>query len=447
MSDTTTPTSEAGVKENQEAPIAVPDPQATTVVEVPMGPEDDTVTLKEVPATPARGITRALGLQDFVGEGTRITEKQIFDAARRIGVEPELLLAFTKVESPKGPYLPDGRPTILFEAHVFSRNTKPAHKYDDSHPTISSRTWNAALYGKGGTNQYTRLMKAMALDPRAALMACSWGSWQVLGENYEQLGFKTVQDLVLFCVQSEVNQFEVFLRFVKTKKGLLAALQSRDYDEIAYLYNGSGYRKNKYDEKIEAEYNALTSNVLRRGSQGTKVVTLQKLLNLHGATPAIKVDGWFGAATDAAVRDLQSKWGLVIDGVVGPETFERLAAERLPTPDENPLLSKRILGAAVTGTVGAGAVAEGASSLQQATQAAREVATLDRLKELNETTAVTKEVIGTARDAAQHVVGAHEGTSAMLILVGVIVIAIACFFAWTKYIDHKKEVKKAEGAQ
>jgi peptidoglycan hydrolase-like protein with peptidoglycan-binding domain len=448
---TPSPVDARGIEENRDDPILVPDPKDT--IEVPVGGPvegDDGEVLPpdtvELPVAPVEGITRPLALDDFIGTGSRIKEIQIINAARELGIEPELLLAFTKVEAPKGPYLPDGRPTMLFEAHVFSRNTKPAHKFDKSHPMISSKSWNPALYGKGGANQYARLMKAMALDARAALMACSWGSWQVLGENYSILGFKTVQDMVLFCVESEANQFEVFLRFVKTKKGLLAALRSKDFDTIAYLYNGSGYRKNAYDDKIEAEYKNLTSNFLRRGSQGPKVVTLQKLLNTHGADPQIKVDGWFGVATDAAVRALQSRWGIVIDGVVGPETYERLASERIPTPDENPLTSKRAIGAAATAATGVAAVTEGISSIQRASEAAKEVATLERLRELQETTTVTKEVIGTAKDAAERVVGVQADTSIVLIIVGVVVIGIAMFFAWTKYVDQMKAKKKADGA-
>jgi hypothetical protein len=412
--------------------IEVPDPKATVAVPTADGETTD------IPLVPAQGVSRALLPEDFVSEDLRrVNEERIIEAARQLKIEPELLLAFTKVESPKGPYLPDGRPNILFEAHVFSRNTSPAHKFDDTHPSISSRSWNRSLYGKGGANQYTRLFKAMALDPRAALMACSWGSWQVLGENYAHLGFKTVQDFVLFCVASEANQFEVFLREVKYKKGLLRALQQKDFDDIAYLYNGAGYRANKYDEKIQAEYEALTSNVLRRGSQGPKVVSLQKMLNLHGASPAVAVDGWFGAATDAAVRDLQSRWGVTIDGVVGPETYERLATERLED-EGNPWLSKRAAGVAVTVTTGGAAIGQGISDLGKAAGALKEVATLDRLKELQDTTTVTREVVGTAKDAAEHVVGVQQGTSMTLIFVGVVIIAIAAFFAWTKYYDNRK---------
>ena len=55
--------------------------------------------------------------------------------------------------------------------------------------------------------------------------------------------------------------------------------------------------------------------MLKLGSHGAPVRTLQALLNADGAR--ISVDGWFGPATLAAVRDAQRRYGLVIDGTGG----------------------------------------------------------------------------------------------------------------------------------
>jgi hypothetical protein len=104
----------------------------------------------------------------------------------------------------------------------------------------------------------------------------------------------------------------------------------------------------------------------------------------------------------------------------------------------NPWLSKRAAGVAVTVTTGGAAIGQGISDLGKAAGALKEVATLDRLKELQDTTTVTREVVGTAKDAAEHVVGVQQGTSMALIFVGIVIIAIAAFFAWTKYYDNRK---------
>jgi len=52
------------------------------------------------------------------------------------------------------------------------------------------------------------------------------------------------------------------------------------------------------------------------------VKSLQYLLNAHGAQLA--VDGLFGSHTDAAVRAFQGSHGLVVDGVVGEQTWSKL---------------------------------------------------------------------------------------------------------------------------
>lgn len=56
---------------------------------------------------------------------------------------------------------------------------------------------------------------------------------------------------------------------------------------------------------------------LRRGSQGSEVKRLQKLLG-------IAQDGIFGAYTERAVKELQLKHGLSADGVVGTKTWALL---------------------------------------------------------------------------------------------------------------------------
>ncbi len=61
---------------------------------------------------------------------------------------------------------------------------------------------------------------------------------------------------------------------------------------------------------------------VKRGSKGTDVETVQKLLNKHGY--GLVVDGDFGGGTHKAVVDFQEKKGLVVDGKVGDNTFAEL---------------------------------------------------------------------------------------------------------------------------
>ena len=62
--------------------------------------------------------------------------------------------------------------------------------------------------------------------------------------------------------------------------------------------------------------------VLRKGSKGVYVEVLQKKLNDAGYNLA--VDGDFGNKTLEAVKDYQKVNGLVVDGIVGVKTWEKL---------------------------------------------------------------------------------------------------------------------------
>lgn len=61
---------------------------------------------------------------------------------------------------------------------------------------------------------------------------------------------------------------------------------------------------------------------LRFGNSGLAVRALQRLLIAKGY--AIRVDGNFGALTETAVKAFQDQRNLVVDGVVGPNTWYSL---------------------------------------------------------------------------------------------------------------------------
>lgn len=61
---------------------------------------------------------------------------------------------------------------------------------------------------------------------------------------------------------------------------------------------------------------------LRKGAKGESVELLQELLNVKGYQ--VKVDCDFGPLTELAVKEFQKANGLVVDGVVGPLTWEKL---------------------------------------------------------------------------------------------------------------------------
>lgn len=262
----------------------------------------------------------------FSGPGTRIGPEDLSAAARRLAVPLPRIVAVVLVETGGAAgFLMDGtrRPRILFEAHIFSKHT--GHAFDDSHPDISSAVWNRALY-IGGAGEYGRLAKAVTLDREAALKAASWGLFQVLGENWEWLGYPSVEDFVAAQVAGEAGQLDAFVRFVE-KRGLAQSLRDGDYDYFASRYNGTGYRQNDYAGKMRrAEQTALnlgTDGILRAGARGTAVKRLQTRLVFLGWRQ-ILVDGVYGRITEIAVQQFQDQHGLEADGIAGPRTLAAL---------------------------------------------------------------------------------------------------------------------------
>lgn len=183
-----------------------------------------------------------------------LTDADFALAAKELGVGVNIIKAVRKVEAPRGPFDDKGRPSILYEKHVFSRNTKPAHAYDGAHPKLSARQWQPGTYGAFSV-QYDKLAEACALDPDAAFKACSWGAFQVLGENAEDLGYASAFDMAAALAKDEAAHLDCFVRFVKRNKLVDALRQCRAGDPASCVpfvkaYNGKGYAANNYHVKL-----------------------------------------------------------------------------------------------------------------------------------------------------------------------------------------------------
>ena len=70
-------------------------------------------------------------------------------------------------------------------------------------------------------------------------------------------------------------------------------------------------------------------NQIQYGAKGSDVKRLQEILNNSGY--GLDVDGEFGAKTQAAVRDYQSKNKLAVDGIVGTNTWNSLLGSSTKT--------------------------------------------------------------------------------------------------------------------
>ena len=109
--------------------------------------------------------------------------------------------------------------------------------------------------------------------------------------------------------------------------GVVKTIEGNKGDEVRRCsYSTSspsiiGYGRPRFD-LITGTVTAADMPLIKRGSTGSAVLQLQKLLNTLGYK--LEEDGSFGPATDAAVKAYQKAHGLEVDGEVGSMTWGAL---------------------------------------------------------------------------------------------------------------------------
>lgn len=181
-------------------------------------------------------------------ENKLLTQVDFERAAARLKCEIACVKAVAEIESKGDGFYPNGFPTILFERHVFRKYTEG--KYNRSHPHLSGPAGN---YGAEGQHQINKFYEAYALNPKAAVMACSWGKFQVMGFNYAVCEYDSVADFFEAMKESEGKHLEAFIGYV-IGNNLADELRNKKWAAFARGYNGEGYAKNKYDVKLAAAY-------------------------------------------------------------------------------------------------------------------------------------------------------------------------------------------------
>jgi hypothetical protein len=196
-----------------------------------------------------------------------LSEKDLNDFAQQNGLELAAVKAVNEVESRGKGFLAFGKPVILFEGHVFwrqleKRGINPNEFLTEHTKDILYEKWTRKFY-KGGTGEYHRLEKAAGLSDLpevrdAAYCSASWGSFQIMGYHFKKLGYDSVDEFVSAMNKHEREHLNAFGKFVATRsfsgKKLRDWLKEKNWEKFANGYNGSGYKKNKYDSKLETAY-------------------------------------------------------------------------------------------------------------------------------------------------------------------------------------------------
>lgn len=242
-------------------------------------------------------------MEPWTGAARPSTIADMNRAAARLGCDLAAIRAIWEVEASGREFVGNALP-MRFEPH---------------HMPGSRMTWRQSLAMSPAARK-AAFDAAFAKNPEAALRATSFGAPQIMGFNHAAAGFPTAESMVKAMAESGAAQIDAFVNLV-TKWGLDRHIRAHDWYKFAVGYNGSG-QPDSYAKKIEAAYRKHSGGigspvVLRFGAQGEAVKVLQTKLGLE-------IDGIFGRDTEAAVKSYQRSAGLVADGIVGFKTWKAL---------------------------------------------------------------------------------------------------------------------------
>jgi N-acetylmuramidase/Putative peptidoglycan binding domain len=266
---------------------------------------------------------------------TQNVVKQIERIAKRLKVEPAALLAVAEVESAgvatwnvRGKSLP----AIRFEGHYFYRLLKGKQRAAAVAAGLANPKAGAVKNPSSYSARYALLERATDINMAAAYESTSWGLGQVMGAHWKKLGFTSAAALVAMANSGIAGQVEIMARYIE-KFGLKDELRAKDWAAFAKAYNGSGYRKNRYDTKMAKSYrrwvkghanDASTPTEAPSEGKDSPVMDIQKNLKKLGYYKGA-LDGVSGPRTKAAIKAFQKANGLVADGIYGPMTDEAIS--------------------------------------------------------------------------------------------------------------------------
>lgn len=188
-----------------------------------------------------------------------LTLSAIESAAKVLKVDSASVATIAQVESAGSGFFSCGRPAILFERHIFFRQIakiNQAHAEDlaEKYPNICNKQPGGYC---GGSNEYSRYKQAASIDCDAAIEACSWGMFQIMGMHWQHLGFDSPNQYKQLMMDSESEHLNALVKFIKADSKLHDALKKRKWAEFAKRYNGPNYKINQYDIKLARTYEGL----------------------------------------------------------------------------------------------------------------------------------------------------------------------------------------------
>lgn len=266
----------------------------------------------------------------FFGTGKRLSPADYREIADSFGLTEVHLRTVVAVETDGSGFDKQKRPDILFERHRFYRELKntPDKQRRAVKMGIAYPSWGEKPYPRSADGVWAEFEKAAALDLDAAIRSTSWGLGQIMGDEFDEAGYTSPQAMVESFCESEYNQLVGMCKLIVHRRLDNVLKRFPDINAcraFAKTYNGAGYAKNNYHNKLQQAYIMWDKRVqkgmpmeedgtLRMGSKGTRVKALQEKLNELGYH--CRADGVFGSRTRDMVLAWQADNSAKLDGTM-----------------------------------------------------------------------------------------------------------------------------------
>lgn len=199
---------------------------------------------------------------------------------------------------------------------------KAVHAFVDDTAVCQHLPWNHRAWHCGDAGNNTHI----------AFEICEPKHWKTDGEYFEKAYKNAVELTAFLCKEYGLPATAVISHKEGHQKGIAS-----NHGDPEHWFKYFGYSMEDFRRDVAKSLNGeevavcpYTQNpLLQSGDTGAQVVRLQGLLNLAKQRLSLSFakllpDGIFGAKTLWAVKDFQIARGLVVDGVVGPKTWQAL---------------------------------------------------------------------------------------------------------------------------
>lgn len=255
-------------------------------------------------------------------QGKKLTDYDLPRIGHLIGVGEDEIHAVLDVES-RGTGFDKHGVIRLFESHVFYRQLPKEKRPAAMSMGLAHTSWSQAKAAGNYRNNYDRLCRAYDFDPKAALEATSWGLGQVMGFNHRMCGYSSALQMVEAFAESEGNQLEAMIEFI-VSASLDDELRRHDWAGFARGYNGAGYKANRYDVRLRQRYDYWKR---KPDTKWSPAMAAQEDKDNEDVDIAVyNATGTFAKCLidEGDVKTFQANNGLVVDGVIGKNTWEAL---------------------------------------------------------------------------------------------------------------------------